>query len=184
MNRSLFDESPAPAFDDPLGMLSACHRRIERHLITLSRLQRHLAEHGCDADARVAARNLLRYFDTAAPNHHADEEASVFPRLELRAAAEAAGLLAGLRHDHERLTRNWRKLRPLVSAIAAGQRANLPPKLAADAIATYHAHIQREETELLPLAARSFDAATLATIGREMAARRGVEPAGLAAAPA
>ena len=40
----------------------------------------------------------------------------------------------------------------------------------------YARHIAREESDLIPLAARTFDAATLAAIGREMAARRGVAP--------
>ena len=40
----------APDFTDPLAMLTACHRRLERELATLDRLQRHLPEHGSDAD--------------------------------------------------------------------------------------------------------------------------------------
>ena len=79
-------EPGAPSFDDPLGMLRACHGRIERQLVTLGRLVRHLPEHGAGCRrARRGARAILRYFDTAAPNHHADEEASVFPRLLARA---------------------------------------------------------------------------------------------------
>jgi|GEM_PF-2722120 len=92
----LFSEATAPAFDDPLGMLLACHRRIERQLATLARLQRHLPEHGCDVDARAAARGILRYFDTAAPSHHADEEVSVFPRLRGAVPGRADMLVADL----------------------------------------------------------------------------------------
>jgi hemerythrin-like domain-containing protein len=174
MPDNLLSEPNAPSFDDPIGMLSACHRRIERQLATLARLQRHLPEHGCDADARAAARGILRYFDTAEPNHHADEEDSVFARLDSALPDRRATLLAGLEHDHAMLALRWRKLRPLLAAIAAGQRANLPPKQVADVTAAYLAHIAREEAELLPLAARTFDSATLVAIGREMAQRRGV----------
>ena len=46
MTDHLLSDPAAPSFDDPLGMLSACHRRIERQLATLARLQRHLPEHG------------------------------------------------------------------------------------------------------------------------------------------
>src|SRR5262245_5949983 len=35
-------DAGAPDFTDPLGMLVACHRRLERQLATLDRLQRHL----------------------------------------------------------------------------------------------------------------------------------------------
>jgi hypothetical protein len=39
---------------------------------------------------------ILKYFDTAAPNHHADEEASVFPRLR-QAVLGRAELMARVR---------------------------------------------------------------------------------------
>jgi hemerythrin-like domain-containing protein len=171
-----FPDAAAPGFDDPLGLLSACHGRIERQLATLERLQRHLPESGCDADARAAAQGILRYFDTAAPHHHADEEESLFPRLAAAAPGRAATLIAELAQEHETLAANWRHLRPLLAAIAAGACANLSPKQVAVVRAAYDSHIAKEETDLIPLAAQTFDAETLATIGREMAARRGVDP--------
>ncbi len=171
MANELFPDAVAPSFDDPLGMLTACHGRIERQLATLGRLQRHLPQHGCDADARAAARAILRYFDLAAPNHHADEEQSVFPRL-LAASPSARALLDALECDHAALAEGWVRLRPLLASIAAGQRANLSPKDVAGVRRAYDAHIAREESELIPLAAATFDAQTLAAIGREMAARR------------
>jgi hemerythrin-like domain-containing protein len=173
---AFLSEPAAPSFDDPLGMLSACHGRIERHLATLERLQRHLPEHGADFDARAAARGILRYFDSAAPNHHADEDDSVFPRLLRERPAEAEPLLAALERDHEALAAKWRRLRPLLTGIAAGMRANLSARQVADIRSAYLAHIAREERELIPLAAATFDPATLAAIGAEMAARRGVDP--------
>jgi hemerythrin-like domain-containing protein len=182
MSNDLLSDPAAPGYDDPLGMLSACHGRIERQLATLARLQRHLPEHGCDTDARAAARGILRYFDTAAPNHHADEEASVFPRLRAALPGRADTLIAELEREHRTLAANWRHLRPLLAAIAAGARANLSPKQVALVRAAYAAHIAKEEDELIPLAARAFNAAMLTAIGREMAARRGVDPA--APAPA
>ncbi len=169
-----FADSPAPDFGDPLGMLAACHRRIERHLETLARLQRHLPEHGCDDDARAAARAVLRYFDTAAPNHHADEEQSVFPRLATAAPKDAAPIVAALERDHESLAVGWRRLRPQLAGIATGERANLSAKEVEQVRAAYGAHIAREEGELIPLAAKTLGADALAAIGREMAARRGV----------
>jgi len=179
MANDLFSEATAPSFDDPLGMLAACHRRIEKQLATLARLQRHLPEHGCDADARAAARNILKYFDHAAPNHHADEEKSLFPRLAA-SAKECATLIGELERDHERLEENWRRLRPLLAAIAGGQRANLSPAQVTEVTSRYQEHMAREENELLPMAERAIDPATLKVVGEEMAARRGVD---LAAGP-
>jgi hemerythrin-like domain-containing protein len=177
MARDLLNDPAAPGFDDPLGMLSACHRRIERQLGTLARLQRHLPEHGCDADARAAARGILRYFDTAAVNHHADEEASIFPRL-LAAEPAAAGLVAELDAEHRQLAARWRHLRPLLAAIAAGVRANLAPREVAELRRAYDAHIGREESELIPLAMETIDREALVAVGHEMARRRGVGTAG------
>ncbi len=176
MTADLFSEATAPSFDDPLGMLCACHRRIERQLATLERLQRHLPEHGSDADARAAARAILRYFDTAAPNHHADEEASVFPRLRSARPGSADVLIGDLEREHVALTANWRHLRPLLAGIAAGARANLSAKQVTGVSAAYARHIAREEREMIPLAAQTLGAGVLAEIGREMAVRRGVAP--------
>ena len=63
-----------------------------------------------------------------------------------------------------------------------------PPQIAADLekrvlgqkeavreiAAAYHAHIELEESELIPLAREALPADEVATIGREMAERRGV----------
>jgi len=165
--------STAPGFDDPLGMLLACHRRIERELATLERLQRHLPEHGCDDDARAAARAIMKYFDGAAPNHHADEEASLFPRLRALARDRAGPLIEDLARDHDALAARWRRLRPLLAGIASSSRANLSPKDVNDLRALYAAHIKREEQVLIPLAAGVLDHEILRQIGQEMAARRG-----------
>lgn len=170
--KDLFGDAGAPSFDDPLGMLLACHGRIERQLATLERLARHLPEHGSDADARAAARAILRYFDSAAPNHHADEEASVFPRLIARTPS-ARDLVAQLENEHGTLATNWRKLRALLCGIASGQRATLPPGLVHEVRAAYASHIETENAILLPMCADVLKPEELAAIGAEMAARRG-----------
>ncbi len=164
-------DASAPSFGDPLGMLAACHDRLERQLATLERLLRHLPEHGADADARSAAHALLRYFDYAEPNHQADEEASVFPRLLARAPS-ARDLIMHLEHEHDQLGVNWRKLRPLLAGIASGQRAILPPALVHGVQATYAGHLAIENDQLLPMCAERLTPEELAAIGAEMAARR------------
>ncbi len=181
MNTSLLSGHAAPGFDDPLGMLEACHGRIRKQFATLARLAEHLPEHGCSEDARSAARAVLRYFDTAAVNHHADEEESIFPRLVALRGEEARRIAEELERDHERLAMRVARLRPYLVAIERGERADLPEDVVEDARNAYDAHIRREEAILIPLAAAALDAATLRTIGEEMAARRGVDPASTAA---
>lgn len=176
MSNSLLSGQAAPSFDDPLGMLVACHGRIRKQFATLARLREHLPEHGCSEDARGAARAVLRYFDTAAVNHHADEEQSIFPRVIALRGAPAQRIASELEHDHERLAMRIARLRPYLVAIERGERADLPEDVVQDARNAYEAHIEREEGEFIPLAAAALDAATLRTIGEEMAARRGVDP--------
>jgi hemerythrin-like domain-containing protein len=170
----LLGDANAPSFDDPLGMLVACHGRIERQLDTLQRLAAHLPAHGADKDAQAAARAILRYFDNAAPNHHADEEASVFPRLLARRPA-ARDLVARLEGDHHAtFDANWKRLRPLLASIAAGTREVLPPDFVREVRAAYEAHIAVENGTLIPMCAEALTPTELAEIGGEMAARRGV----------
>jgi hemerythrin-like domain-containing protein len=168
---TLLDQQAAPGFDDPLGMLHACHQRMDQQLQTLDRLRRHVVIHHADADARIAAGKIIRYFTTAAPHHHVDEEASLFPRL-VAAAPEISGTIAALARDHAAIDAQWRKLLPRLSAIVAGAGAHLPPR---DVIAfcdCNQAHIAREERDVLGIAAELLDVDTLAVIGGEMAARR------------
>lgn len=161
----------APGFDDPIGVLRACHRRMERQLATLGRLCRHLPENHADADARTAAAAIMRYFDTAAVNHHADEEVTLLPRLR-SARADLDALCREIERDHVALSERWFRLRPRLAAIAVGRSGYLPVHDVDAFCAGYVAHIGKEELALLPAAEKALDAATLAEIGEEMAARR------------
>lgn len=50
---------------------------------------------GVSEEARTAAISLLRYFDTSAGHHHADEEDDIFPALiESMAGSDAICLRA------------------------------------------------------------------------------------------
>ncbi|HSV18724.1 MAG TPA: hemerythrin domain-containing protein [Casimicrobiaceae bacterium] len=172
---SLPSSSPAPGFDDPFGMLIACHARMRQQLGTLTRLQRYTTQNGVDADARAAAGAILRYFDQAAPHHHADEDHSLLPRV-LERAPHLARLVEGIGADHQALERHWRKLRPLLSGIAAGRNEALPPALVRTVCEGYATHLEREEARLFPAAQACLDPEAIAAMGREFAARRGADP--------
>ena len=60
-----------PGFDDPIGLLRACHEKMLAHCDLLAAL---LDKDTLDDEAREAARNLVRYFSQSAPLHHRDEE--------------------------------------------------------------------------------------------------------------
>ena len=162
----------------PLEMLAACHARIERQCATLRRLVPHLAAHGADEEARRAAGNVLRYFDSAARHHHDDEEQDLFPALlESMAGSDPVclrDLTDALRADHRALDTVWQRVRAALAPIAAGTSAQLSSADVEALVAGYERHIAREESELLPMAARLLGDAELAQIGRSMRERRGI----------
>jgi hemerythrin-like domain-containing protein len=171
--------APAVGFEVPLEMLSACHGRIDQQCATLRALVPHVAAHGADRPAREAAAAVLRYFDSAAPHHHADEEEDLFPALlESMAGSDAVclrELIAGLLAEHRALEVAWRPVRVALESIVAGSAEARLAGVEVEVLASlYERHIAREEGELLPMAKRLLDDATLDRIGRAMRARRGV----------
>lgn len=171
---SLLHTTPAAGFDQPFDMLEACHARMERTLALLERLGAHLQQYGCDAQARSAAADVLRYFDIAAPQHHQDEELHVLPQLR---AQGQAGIAARLLADHQVMEHEWAQLRPALLAVADGSLvdADLAPALArwAQFTSLYRRHLAAEETQAFPPARTGLLPAQLEAMGEEMARRRG-----------
>ena len=166
--------SPAAGFDEPFAMLAACHERVQRMVDLLERLAQHLATRGCDEQARDAARDVMRYFDGAAPAHHEDEERHVLPLL--RAAGDDA-FAAQLEQEHRELQRRWAEVRRPLVDVEAGlwNPAGLADLSAWHRFAAlYRAHAAAEEAHAFPLAQAALDAPALQAMGHEMAQRRGV----------
>lgn len=169
--------APTAGFEVPLEMLSACHLRIEDQCSTLRRLVPHLLDRGADANARAAAAGVLRYFATAAKDHHVDEEEDLFPALlESMPGSDAVclrDLTAALTLEHRELEARWDRLRPALERIAAGETATLDASEVDGLADLYASHIAREEEELLPMAARLLADAELDRVGAAMRERRG-----------
>jgi len=172
--------TPGVGFEVPLEMLAACHLRVHSQCRTLQRLVPHLAAHGADPQAREAAIAVMRYFDTSARHHHADEETDIFPALlESIAGSDAVclrELTAALTADHRALEQCWGRLRRMLEAVASGAAATLAAADVQAFVDLYEKHIAREEAELLPMAARLLDETTLDRIGLAMRTRRGAAP--------
>jgi hemerythrin-like domain-containing protein len=175
---------PESHFTDPIGLLTDCHRRIERFLSVLARLGKDAHSGALGQEQRAALETALRYFREAAPKHTADEEESLFPRL--RAAAGSPGLQAALgrvealENDHERADLLHAEVDRLGSAWL--REGSLPDadasrlsSLLAELAELYRAHIAVEESEVFPLAGAALAPVDRDEIGREMAARRGVK---------
>ncbi len=76
-------------FRNPLGLLSDCHRRIERFLDGLIVISEEAQGNKIDDVQRQQFEVGLRYFRVAAPKHTLDEEESLFPRLRLHKDGES-----------------------------------------------------------------------------------------------
>lgn len=166
----------AVGFDTPFEMLEACHERVQRSLALLQKLQDYLHDHPCDDSARQAARDVLRYFDIAAPLHHEDEELHVFPPLLERGAADAVAAVRQLQQDHEAMSANWQAARALLRALAdGGQNAFSAQEEAVLArfAGVYGEHIRIEEDVVYPAARALLAPAVVQAMGVEMRRRRG-----------
>ena len=130
--------APGAGYEAPFEMLDACHERVERMLRLLHKLRAHLQASGWDAQAAEAARDVLRYFNEAAPRHHEDEERHVFPAVLAAPDAPAlphtgvddsSGTDSGsgtslhavvrrLLQDHADMQTRWASARPVLERIA------------------------------------------------------------------
>lgn len=169
-------------FSSPLGLLSDCHRRIERFLDTLIVISEATQGKKLDDVQRQQFEVGLRYFREAAPKHTLDEEESLFPRLRLHRDGKsltAFALLDGLHADHTEAEIKHQRVDELGRAWLADERlspenARIFISLLKELRATYEKHIAVEDNELFPLAGRILDRAELEAISHEMAARRGL----------
>ena len=159
-------------------MLSSCHGRMRNQCATLLRIRAHAATEGADSAAASAARAVIRFFDTAARDHHEDEEKDLFPALiESMAGSDpicVRELIDSLTSEHLELERLWSTVRPWLAAVET-RGAVLPEAAEIDSFVELHErHAAREDRELLPMAERLLGTNELEQIGRSMRRRRGI----------
>jgi hemerythrin-like domain-containing protein len=169
--------APAAGFEQPFEMLEACHERVERMLKLLARLREHLRTHGADAQAQQAARDVMRYFDQAAPQHHRDEELHVFPPLLAQGDPRTVAVVTRLQQDHVQMESRWGSARKVLDSVVDARAGALSSEddVVLDAFAGIYAdHVQAEEGIAYPAAQALLDEAQRTAMGEEMMRRRGV----------
>lgn len=172
--------SPGAGFEAPFEMLGACHERVERTLALLARLQQHLLAHGLDDAARQAARDVMRYFDLAAPLHHQDEELHVFPPLLAGTDAGLRAVVQRLLQDHRDMEAAWPAARRVLQAVSDSPAADWMPLAPAQAAALaqfaalYVRHLADEDQLAYPAAQATLTHEALQAMSRDMMQRRGV----------
>ncbi len=165
---------PDSGFEDPLGMLSDCHRRIEHFLGVLCLVAERAQGRTLTAEETSAAEAALNYFRVGGQRHTADEEQSLFPRL---VAAGGFAELERLEQDHEEASHLHSELEELYrSWIASGALNDSNSRRLLTSTGRlrdlYKAHIQVEDTVVFPKAAQVLNPIALVEIGEEFRARR------------
>lgn len=163
-------------FDDPIGMLTDCHRRIERFLGLLCMVAERADGRALTGEEDEAVAAALRYFHESGPRHNSDEEDSLFPRLR-SANAEVlyeVDRLEGEHHQAEALHKESAELFARWSAeggLPAVDRNRLRAVMA-KLKQIYTEHIRLEENIVFPCAAKLLDRDAVAAVGAEFKARR------------
>lgn len=168
---------PDSGFDDPIGMLKDCHRRIESFLRILCVVADRAPGRALTDEETAAVQSALQYFLSGGRRHTADEEESLFPRLLTRVQSGHVEEIAGLEDDHREADAVQGAVDRLYSAWIASGRLNSEEeeqlKSATEKLKRlYEEHIQIEETVVFPRAAEVLDEGTIAAIGQEFRARR------------
>jgi hemerythrin-like domain-containing protein len=168
---------PDSGFDNPIGMLTDCHRRIEHFLQILCLVAGRTSSRLLTDEETAAVQASLQYFRTGGQRHNADEEESLFPRLRAACGTVDSDEIAGLENDHHDANALHAGVEELYAAwIKSGQLnerdqetlLSMTNKLQE----LYQQHIQLEELVIFPRASRVLDMETIAAMGGEFRARR------------
>lgn len=141
----------------PFEALDRTHHQVLEVLKQFDRLLEHVDDNGADEVARASAAEIIEFFAGHARQHHADEEAHIFPPLLRSEDANLVQQVQRLQQDHGWLEEDWRELSPQIEAIAQGYnwydlamlRQALPVFTA-----LYEEHIALEESLIYPAARR------------------------------
>jgi len=157
---------PLPEFE----VLDRTHREALQMLEAFDQLLAHVDENGPDAVANANAQKIMGFFAGPGRQHHADEEALVFPPLLASGDTELVQHVRRLQQDHGWIEEDWLELAPQIEAIANGYnwydltmlRHALPVFTA-----LYEEHIALEESLIYPEARRRREAEKAAAMERK-----------------
>lgn len=110
----------AVATQHPFEALDACHRQIQKALVDLTQLAQLLESRSAGEAERRLAGEIESFFSSTSREHHAEEEAHVFPQLLASGNAELSAAVKSLQQDHGFIEENWIELAPQLRAIAEG----------------------------------------------------------------
>ncbi len=168
---------PDSGFDDPIGMLKDCHRRIEHFLNILCVVVERAQARSLSEEEAAAIEAALHYFRVGGKRHTADEEESLFPRMRENAALANLRELGELESEHLQANELHNAVSLFYTAwirngrLNSGNERQLRSALQ-QLMSLYQEHIEMEERVVFPRAAQALDGKTIAVIGEEFRARR------------
>lgn len=168
---------PDSGFDDPLGMLKDCHRRIERFLHILWVVAHQAQGRALTEEEATAVQSALSYFRSGGRRHTADEEESLFPRLRSVPVVDSFMDIGRLEGDHDYAGTLHQAIEALYAQwIAAGtlhaEDWHRLPGATEQLKRLYEEHIKIEEQIVFPCAAQALDSQAITAMGEEFRARR------------
>ncbi len=167
----LLNNDQAPDFEDPLGLLKACHQRILGFCELLEKMITHIMDNGIDDNVKQSAQKIHRYFSTAGKLHHMDEEQDLFPVL-IGSSLKIATIIHGLKQDHIKIDNSWDKLAPLLARPASIEENPEFNQWVTEFCQANRKHIQTEEEDLLSMAQHMLSTEQLQQLGKNMKERR------------
>jgi hemerythrin-like domain-containing protein len=168
---------PDSGFDDPIGMLKDCHRRIEHFLDILCLVAECAHTRSLTGEERSAVDAALRYFHVDGERHTADEEESLFPQLRRELNPGMLEDIDRLESDHQNAARLHESVDWIYTAwVSVGiLESDQQQRLLSQTRRLkqlYAEHIQIEETIVFPRASQVLDDQALAAMRSEFIARR------------
>jgi len=168
---------PDSGFEDPIGMLTDCHRRIEHFLNILCVVAPRTQGRSLSDEETTAVQAALQYFRSGGERHTADEEESLFPRLRNGLGDSAFEELGRLEDDHQAAGGLHRTVETLyhkwIADRALTEDENRQLTASTEQLKRlYYEHIKVEEQTVFPRALKALDSHALAAMGQEFRARR------------
>jgi hemerythrin-like domain-containing protein len=177
----LIGGKPLASFDRPLEMLVDCHRRVERFLEQIIKVETLYRYKALDDEAISALKAAQAYFKNSAPKHTEDEEDSLFPRMKLllREGNPTLRMIHHLESDHRLANELHERVDATLSDWCCSPQGLLEGKQKEQLRQDLHAlrehyrdHIRQEEELVFPQAAEVLPEQMISEIGDEMQRRR------------
>ncbi len=167
---------------EPLTGFSQCHLGILSRLQAFEELP---ALQAAAAQAKTIATDTLALFQHAVLAHHADEERELFPAVlrsarRGREAGEVQAMAQRLTAEHRQIEAMWKKLEPVVRAVARSRAVELDLDAVETLVQAYCAHARFEEEHFLPLAETILgrDGNHMKALGLSLHLRHAPQPSG------